>query len=148
MFLSLHHTNTSGHTLLSFCITVATVGVLAALSFPSPQELQDSNQLAIASRATRRVLENALTLSLQRGRTYRIRCARHSLEVEEVTTPIRRIAVTRLPLRVSLICPARVAFYPGGVTTPGTLMLSGREQQCALTLSLRGRVRTLCSTIG
>lgn len=37
-----------------------------------------------------------------------------------------------------------IVFYPSGITTPKTLTLKIKDEQCTLTLSLRGRVKNVC----
>lgn len=128
-----------GTSLLELLLGVALIAILSYFSIPrsngnSLKREVDSllatiNELISSSRSKELPIELIFS-----GTSYHSEASKGGVSVKHNLSP---------GIQIDRHSPIR--FYPNGVSSPTTLTIRSADKQCALVLSLRGRVRVTCS---
>ncbi len=141
-----------GRTLLELCAAIAIFAVLSAVSAPRYAEIKKNLVVNDATSRLGDLLGQIVTLS----QTYRCQLTLRMMGNRAIG--YRAVLITRSdpsrPIRSIAINPAlsvqintvdnRVHAYPNNLVSPGRITVRNGDKECALTLSLRGRVRIRC----
>jgi len=140
--------NKAGVSLLDLVVALAIAGVLLAVSIPVHHKLKEGNLLKRDSRRIEATLQDLASQAPLRhqnlylifeGSDYFAASDEESLK----TVPRGRLSAG-VTAQVNSSYSDRIAFYPGGSSSPGNITLRAKSSLCKVTISLRGRVRNEC----
>lgn len=130
-----------GLSLLEILVSLSLLGLFAMLSLPHLVGLKASSlQRETAQLAAK--IERAI---INAGSSHQL----YTLKVNDnVLVAYRNDSIVeKMILKAGTVVSgptAGIKFYPSGVASPATLLISREAQQCAIKISLRGRVTTSC----
>ncbi|MCI5064173.1 hypothetical protein MRY87_00455 [bacterium] len=121
-----------------------TLGV-SLFAVPAFQDLQATMRLRLLEREVRFLLREGERTAqlLHQPVDFFAEEEYFRLRIQDTTTDLQRVSI---PEEVTVTFPqTKLTFFPQQVSSPGTLLLSLGSTQCAIVLSLRGRIRRSCS---
>ncbi len=129
--------------LLVFC---ALIGIIAAISVPSTYKPELKQILKQEAQKLAFTIENLSLNTRQSEAPGKIRLERSSYSVESKAPTQLSHGIYQINQSVTVSnAPLEIEFYKSGVTSPVTIDLAAADLYCQIKLSLRSRVRTVCS---
>jgi hypothetical protein len=134
-----------GASLLETMVVLVVTAVLVAGTVTGVHAMRSSLVLRLESDRLRLVLERAYALALTSDCATRIAIEGNRVTISKEAQMIESYRTAR---GVTLEPPAHLdgflRFYPSHAASPATITIRSGSNSCAVTISLRGRIRTTC----
>lgn len=134
----------SGFTILELVITFSLIGVIVTtVSMRYPNQ-----NLKLEAKKIISLLEASATEALQREEQIKLVLEPNLitlLQSEQPLLPTRKHKVTSTVKIVAQTQNSEISFYPTSAATPTTFKLLNNSQTCSIAISIRGRIRSVCS---
>ena len=130
-----------GLSLLEIIVSLGLLSLVTLLSLPHLISLQANSLKREVEQLTLK-LERMIIGACSSGELYTLKANQNSLSAYK-----NDLVVEKMVLKTGTIISgptAGVKFYPTGVASPATLIISRESQKCAIKISLRGRVTSVC----
>lgn len=136
-----------GHSLVETCVGLAVFAIVSAISAPHFSKFQEKLLLKSSTEKVIDLASQLTTLARIFQQSLALRMVRNRLVLYTREEPPHLIRAATIDAKISVrinTADARIFAYTSNVVSPGRIILSNGRQECSLTLSLRGRIRSSC----
>lgn len=143
-FLNITDHKCIGSIWLELCLGLSLILLVLYISLPSLADLQGRRHLKIEVAIVARSLTSIALKAQLEEQTYKLEAFGTKFSFANETNVVTNSFTLTKGITLAGKNPISVVFYKSGVVTPTKFLINSITDSCTITISLRGRVKSLC----